>query len=86
MQMPKFGDLQGSYYSLPLKPPFSITNLSCRLFPLRANLTSVQSFCDNYVNILPPEIGHFRPCSPYVMLMMLDYGSLALEATNLGWF
>lgn len=86
MQMPMFGDLQGSYYSLPLKPPFSITNLSCRLFPLRANRTSVQSFCDNYVNILPPEIGHFRPCSPYIMLMMLDYGSLALEATNLGWF
>ncbi|MEO5818044.1 MAG: hypothetical protein ABIT20_22435 [Gemmatimonadaceae bacterium] len=86
MEMPKFGDLQGSYYSLPLKPPFSITNLSCRLFPLRANRSSVQSFCDNYVNILPPEIGHFRPCSPYIMLMMLDYGSLALEATNLGWF
>jgi hypothetical protein len=86
MEMPKFGDLQGSYYSLPLKPPFSITNLSCRLFPLRANLSSVQSFCDNYVNILPGEIGHFRPCSPYLFLMMLDYGSLALEATNLGWF
>ncbi len=85
-EMPKFGDLQGSYYSLPLKPPFSITNLSCRLFPLRANRDSVQSFVDNYANILPPELGHFRPCSPYVMLMMLDYGSLALEATNLGWF
>ena len=83
---PKFGDLQGSYYSLPLKPPFSITDLSCRLFPLRANINSVQNFCDNYVNILPSEIGHFRACSPYVMLMMLDYGSLALEATNLGWF
>ncbi|MDB4888496.1 MAG: hypothetical protein JWL61_351 [Gemmatimonadetes bacterium] len=86
MVKPKFRDLQGSYYSLPLKPPFSITNLSCRLFPLRANRNTVQSFCDNYVNILPPEIGHFRPCAPHVFLMMLDYGSLALEATNLGWF
>src|SRR6478735_2006468 len=86
LQMPMFGDLQGSYYSLPLKPPFSITNLSCRLFPLRANRNTVQGFVDNYVNILPGEIGHFRPCSPYIMLMMLDYGSLALEATNLGWF
>lgn len=85
--MPRFNDLQGScYYSLPLKPPFSITNLSSRLFPLRANLDAVQSFCDNYVNIIPKEVGRFRACSPYLFLMMLDYGSLALEATNLGWF
>ncbi|MEP6733534.1 MAG: hypothetical protein ABJE10_23010 [bacterium] len=84
--MPKFGDLQGSYYSLPLKPPFSITNLSCRLFPLRANLNSVQGFVNNYVNVVPEEVGHFRAFSPYLLLMMLDYGSLALEATNLGWF
>ncbi len=85
--MPRFNDLQGAcYYSLPLKPPFSITNLSSRLFPLRANLDAVQSFCDNYVNIVPKEVGRFRACSPYLFLMMLDYGSLALEATNLGWF
>jgi hypothetical protein len=86
IEMPKFGDLQGSYYSLPLKPPFSITNLSCRLFQLRANLNTVQGFVNDYVNMVPQEIGHFRACSPYLFLMMLDYGSLALEATNLGWF
>jgi hypothetical protein len=85
-EAPKFRDLQGSYYSLPLKPPFSITNLSCRLFPLRANLNSVQGFCNNYVNMVPEDVGHFRAFSPYLFLMMLDYGSLALEATNLGWF
>jgi hypothetical protein len=85
--MPRFGDLNGSgYYSLPLKPPFAITNLSCRLFPLRANLDTLQGFCNNYVNIVPQEIAYFRACSPYLFLMMLDYGSLALEATNLGWF
>ncbi len=85
--MPRFGDLNGSgYYSLPLKPPFAITNLSCRLFPLRANLQTLQGFCNNYVNIVPQEVGYFRACSPYLFLMMLDYGRLALEATNLGWF
>lgn len=85
--MPRFGDLNGSgYYSLPLKPPFAITNLSCRLFPLRANLETLQGFCNNYVNVVPKEIAYFRACSPYLFLMMLDYGRLALEATNLGWF
>ena len=85
--MPRFGDLQGSYYySLPLKPPFSISNLTTRLFPLRASLDALQGFCNNYLNLMPRELGRFRACSPYVMLMMMDYGSLALEVTNLGWF
>lgn len=86
-RLPRFGDLQGrNYYALPLKPPFSINHLSTALFPLRANLDSLQSFCNNYLNMIPKELGRFRAFSPYVLLMVMDYGSLALEITNLGWF
>lgn len=85
--LPLFGDLHGrNYYALPLKPPFTINNLSTALFPLRANLDSLQGFCNGYLNVIPKELGRFRAFSPYVLLMVMDYGSLALEVTNLGWF
>src|SRR5258708_1765616 len=84
--LPRFGDLQGrDYYALPLKPPFTINNLSTALFPLRANLDALQGFCNNYLNMIPKELGRFRAFSPYALLMVLDYGSLALDVTNLGW-
>src|SRR5262249_24880902 len=41
---------------------------------------------DAYLNIIPEELGYFRASFPYVMLMMLDYGKLAAQVTNFGWF
>jgi hypothetical protein len=82
-QMPRFANPTGS--SLPIKPPFSFAGMTARVFPLRANIDSLQRFIDNHLNFIPPEVGRFRVPAPYVYLMMLDYGKLALEATNLGW-
>src|SRR5580765_3257397 len=83
MEMPRFVNPTGS--SLPIKPPFSFAGMTARVFPLRANIDSLQRFVDNLLNFIPPEVGRFRVPAPYVYLMMLDYGKLALEATNLGW-
>ena len=59
--------------------------MTARVFPLRANIDSLQRFVDGHLNFIPPEVGRFRVPAPYVYLMMLDYGKLALEAANLGW-
>jgi hypothetical protein len=75
--------------SLPAVPPFGMKNVTCRAFPLKANIAVLNSFCDAYLNMdVPPSIAHFRPTLPYVYLMALDYGSMspeAIEVQNLGW-
>src|SRR5262249_40143144 len=57
-----------------------------RVFPLRANIDTLQSFVDSRLNLIPEEVGRFQVPVPYAYLMMLDYGKLAAKATNLGWF
>ncbi len=75
--------------SLPAVPPFGMKNVTCRAFPLKANIAVLNSFCDAYLNMdVPPEIAHFRPTLPYVYLLALDYGAMspeAIEVQNLGW-
>jgi hypothetical protein len=83
--MPQFTDLKGAFYSLPLKPPFAFEGLTSRVLPLRAKLSSLQRFCNSYLNGIPPEVGRFRAVVPYVYLMMLDYGKLAAQVANVGW-
>jgi hypothetical protein len=57
------------------------------VFPLRAQLDTLQRFCDGFLNdLVPREVGYFRVPVPYVMLMLLDYGKLAAQATNFGCF
>lgn len=75
--------------SLPVRPPFQFTGVTARVFPLKANMARLASFCDAYVNMdIPPEIVHYRPALPYVYLMVLDYGSMSsasMHAQNVGW-
>ncbi|MGP1676449.1 MAG: hypothetical protein ACTS6J_04750 [Burkholderiales bacterium] len=84
--LPPFSDPRGSVYSLPMKPPFSFEGMTARVFPLRANLASLQRFCNNYLNFIPPEAGRFRAVVPYVYYIMLDYGRMAIDIANIGWF
>lgn len=75
--------------SLPAVPPFAMKNVTCRAFPLKANMATLNTFCDQYLNMdIPAEIVHFRPGLPYVYLLVLDYGSMspeAIQVQNLGW-
>jgi hypothetical protein len=71
---------------LAMTPPFALSRVHTRLFPLRASLDALQKLCNGYLNIVPPEVGRFRAVVPYVYLMALDYGKLSGLVSNLGWF
>ncbi|MEM7439051.1 MAG: hypothetical protein AAF393_05580 [Pseudomonadota bacterium] len=67
-----------------MTPPFSFSDVTASVFPLRASLPTLDSFCRNYLNQAPHMV-QFRPFMPYVYLIILDYGRMSLEAANLGW-
>jgi len=77
--------LDTNEYSLSIQPPFALSGVTTMMFPLRASLDSLQHFCNNYLNIVPPEVGRFRAPFPFVYLMLLDYGRMAVEVANVGW-
>ncbi|MFQ5526096.1 MAG: hypothetical protein ACE5GX_07505 [Thermoanaerobaculia bacterium] len=57
-----------------------------RVFPLRANLNRLTSFCNRYLNMkISPEIAHFEPAAPYVLMMVVNYGRMADSTSNMGW-
>jgi hypothetical protein len=68
-----------------IEPPFDFQGVSMRVFPLRANMNTLGHFCNAYLNVIPPEVGEFRPAYPIVFLIVLDYGKMSVEAQNLGW-
>jgi hypothetical protein len=74
---------------LSVKPPFAFQGVTCRVFPLRANIARLTQFCNDYINMdIPSDIVYFRPALPYVYLMVLNYGSMASSSThaqNFGW-
>lgn len=85
MRLPRFSDLQGTYYTLPALPPCHFTGMNTQLFPLRANLDTLQQFTNRYVNIIPRELGWFRAFMPYVYFGVIDYGKMASSGSNVGW-
>jgi hypothetical protein len=72
--------------AMKFKPPFEFKNLSLRVFPLRAGLDALQQVCNNYLNIVPPEVGCFRAVAPYAYLALLDYGEISEMEQSVGWF
>ncbi len=76
---------RGSGGTLQLAPPFNFEGVTMRTFPLRARLPKLAKFIDSYLNMLPDEVGYFRPFIPYVYLMIINYGKMAVEAANMGW-
>jgi hypothetical protein len=72
---------------LGVRPPLTFRNVSTRIFPLRANLDTLQRLCDNFLNnVVPHEAGYFRAPFPYVNLVVLDYGQMGEEEMRTGWF
>jgi hypothetical protein len=71
--------------TLLVVPPFSFPGVTARVFPLRASMDILASFCRRYLNVAPPEVCVLQPSLPYVFLVILDYGQMAIETANLGW-
>ncbi len=86
MSLPDFSDSGGRHYMQRFQPPYVFDGVTTRVFPLRALLPVLHSFVDQHLNIIPPELGRFRAFLPYALFMVLDYGRLAQQAANMGWF
>lgn len=65
-------------------PPFDFQGVTMRVFPLKADFLTLAKFCDNYLN-LAPEFACFRPSMSFVLLCIVNYGKMSLDAGNLGW-
>ncbi|HEY3570276.1 MAG TPA: hypothetical protein VGP73_20265 [Thermoanaerobaculia bacterium] len=83
-ELPKYNTALGVTETLAVTPPFSFYGVTARVFPLRARMNSLRNFCDRYLNVAR-EVCEFRPALPYVFLVVLDYGRMAIEELNLGW-
>jgi len=71
--------------SLQTKPPFRFLGTTTRVFPIKANMSRLRAFCDDYLNCGDNPFYRFQPAIPYVYVMILDYGKMAVVAENLGW-
>ena len=71
---------------LGVKPPLVFRGVSARIFPLRANLDTLQQLCDGYLNFVPREAGYFRVPLPYVFIVLLNYGQMSEAVMRSGWF
>lgn len=56
-----------------------------RFYPLRASMNRLRDFCDDYLNLVPPEIACFRPAIPYVLLSAIHYPEMTPEMRTAGW-
>lgn len=84
MSNPEFNNARGSASSLQFTPPFSFSDMTVSVFPLRADMTQLQSFIDGYLNLDSDNV-RFEAILPYVYLQVLDYGKMSIEAANMGW-
>ena len=85
-QKPEFASVTGVEAALTAVPPFSFHNVTARVFPLAANMTSLRTFCDSYLNMdIPPRIVRFQPFIPYVYLVVLDYGDMTVNVGHRFW-
>jgi hypothetical protein len=71
---------------LGVKPPLMFRGVSARVFPLRANLDTLQQLVDGYLNFVPREAGYFRAPLPYVFVVLLNYGQMSEAMMRSGWF
>ena len=79
-----YNTARGAASSLQMSPPFAFSDVTMSVFPLRASLSRLDTFCNSYLN-QAPHIVQFKPFIPFVYLVILDYGRMSLQAANMGW-
>jgi hypothetical protein len=79
----------GKFTAFPRNLVETFTDVLSQIYPLTANMSVLQQFCDSYLNfpndVEPPPV-RFKPSAPIVMLEVVDYGSVASNTPGAGWF
>lgn len=82
--LPPYNTALGTAETLVVTPPFTFQGVTARVFPLRARMNSLRRFCRLYLNVAR-AVCQFQPYIPYVFLVVLDYGRMAIDELNAGW-
>src|SRR5215469_6636466 len=84
--LPRFNSALGKFLALPTCLDQKYTDVVAQIYPLKANTTQLQKFCDAYLNLTGDPQDRFEAAIPWVLMQVLDYGKIATSARNVGWF
>lgn len=73
-----------------LNARLAFSDVTTRVFPLKASMNRLQDFCDNYLNFVDDDKGnrsphYFKPALPWVYFQVLNYGEMNTATKSLGW-
>ncbi len=91
---PEFNSELSSFPSFPPNLDVKYTDVVARIYPLRAKIDVLRHFCELYLNHFPehPETEsgvvpvRFYPAASFVLLEVVNYGKMASNIANAGWF
>lgn len=83
LDFPMFNNWQGAL-SAEISGALEFDGVVMRYLPLEADMSALQKFCDDYLN-LAPDFLIFKPVMPYVVMCVANYGSMGTDAKSLGW-
>ena len=84
--MPPFNTALGEFLALPAHLEQKYSDVVTQIYPLKASMERLQDFCDSYLNLDEELPMHFKPAAPWVLMQVVDYGKMATNAMNVGWF
>lgn len=84
--LPRFNSALGEFLALPARLDQKYTDVVAQIYPLKADTTQLQQFCNGYLNLAGDPLNHFEAAIPWVLMQVLDYGKIATSAKNVGWF
>ena len=84
--MPPFNTALGEFLALPADLEQKYSDVVTQIYPLKASMERLEDFCDSYLNLDEELPMHFKPAAPWVLMQVVDYGKMATNAMNVGWF
>jgi hypothetical protein len=74
------------FLSLPDDPRQTYSDVVTQVYPLRADVGRLQTFCDEYLNLNGYQT--FKPLGPWVIMQVLNYGKLSWKEKRFAhrWF
>jgi hypothetical protein len=84
--LPEFNQALGEFLALPAHLEQKYSDVVTQIFPLKASMNRLQTFCDSYLNLGEDLPLYFKPAVPWVLMQVVDYGQMATTSKNIGWF